>query len=119
MNYFTEPTCQDEFIREFRENSNPVEIFVHECAEEFSGTLTRKAIYNRYKDWCTENGHLPRAANRFHSAFRAAMGDSILFDGQKRINGTRQWVYEFSDGVSTKWENPYPIDFEFPDQLKM
>jgi phage/plasmid-associated DNA primase len=119
MNYFTDPTCQGEFIREFRENSNPVEIFVHECADEFTGTLTRKAIYARYKDWCNENGHMPRAANRFHGAFRTAMGDAILFEGSRRVNGALQRVYEFADGVSTKWENPYPMEFEFPEQFEM
>lgn len=113
MNYFTDPTCQDEFIREFRENSNPVEIFVHECAETFQDVMPRKAIYTLYKNWCTENGHLPRAANRFHGAFRTAMGGAILFDGQRMINGSRQRVYEFSDGISTKWENPYPTEFNF------
>ena len=116
-NSFTDPSCQDEFIREFRENSNPVEIFVHECVEEFVGTMPRKAIYARYKDWCTENGHLPKAANRFHKAFREAMGDGILSEGQKRLNGTPQMVYEFSDRVKTKWESPYPTDFDVDSLL--
>jgi P4 family phage/plasmid primase-like protien len=119
---FTDPTCQDEFIREFRENSNPVEIFVHECAEEFQGVMIRGDIYNRYKDWCIANGHMVKAANRFHKAFRTAMGDGILFEGQRRINGAPQRVYEFSDRVTTKWESPYPIDYDIEDffaQIKM
>ena len=117
-NSFTDPSSQDEYIREFRESSNPVEIFVHECAEEFVGTMNRKSIYSRYKDWCNENGHLPRAANRFHAAFRAAMGDGIIYEGQKRINGSPERVYEFSDGISTKWENPYPVDIDYEDFIK-
>lgn len=108
---FTDPTSQDEFIREFRENSNPVEIFVHECAETFQDVVVKSAVYAKYKTWCDENGHLPKAANRFHKSFKIAMGDAILFDGQRMINGNRQRVYEFSDNVKTKWKSPYPTDF--------
>jgi hypothetical protein len=63
-----------------------------------------------------------KAANRFHKAFRTAMGDGILFEGQRRINGAPQRVYEFSDRVTTKWESPYPIDYDIEDffaQIKM
>ena len=118
MNAFTDPSSQDEYIREFRESSNPVEIFVHECVEEFVGTMPRKLIYSRYKDWCSDNGHLAKAANRFHKAFRVAMGDGILSEGQKRINGTPQMVYEFADGISTKWENPYPVNIDYEAFMK-
>ena len=114
---FTDPTCQDEFIREFRENSNPVEIFVHECVDEFQGVIVKSTIYEKYKDWCIANGHMVKAANRFHKAFKTALGDSILFDGQRMMNGNRQRVYEFSDRVTTKWENPYPTNFVVDESI--
>ena len=121
-NSFTETSSQDEYIREFRESSNPVEIFVHDYADQFVGTMIRKTIYELYKTWCHENGHLPKAANRFHKAFRVAMGDGILAESQKRINGSAERVYEFADGISTKWVSPYPTDFNIDDfmlQMKM
>ena len=122
MNAFTDPSSQEEYIREFRESSNPVEIFVRDCAERFVGVMPRKLIYDIYREWCNENGHLAKAANRFHKAFRVAMGDGILDEGQRRINGDPVRIYEFADGISTKWENPYPGDFDvdaFIAQMKI
>ena len=117
QNCFTEAPEQQIYLQQFRESSNPVETFVIDCADYFKGFQSRTAIYELYRRWCDENGHNPMASNRFHTALRVALGDLIVDEGQKTINGIRGRFYEFSDKTATTILEPFK-EYVSADDLK-
>lgn len=94
-NSFTDAPEQDEYLTQFREASNPVEVFVRDLHESFTGVRTRQSVYDDYCLWAEANGHYKMANNNFHVAFRQAMGKKIIKDFQHRVDGKRVRSYEF------------------------
>lgn len=96
VGYFTDAPEQDEFIKQFEQTSNPVLVFCDDYSDKFHGTIPRKEIYDWYKWWCEETGHKSLSREKFIPKFRDCLGDRILQDTRKRIDGdnTRVFVFE-------------------------
>jgi putative DNA primase/helicase len=96
VGYFTDAPEQAEFIEQFEQTSNPVLVFCEDHADNFHGTVTRKDVYDWYKWWCEDTGHKPLSREKFLPKFRDVLGDRILQDTRKRIDGavTRVFVFD-------------------------
>ena len=57
------------------------------------------------------------ASNRFHTALRVALGDLIVDERQKTIDGIRARYYEFSDKTTTTILEPFK-EYVSADDLK-
>ena len=57
------------------------------------------------------------ASNRFHTALRVALGDLIVDESQKTIDGIRGRYYEFSDKTTTTILEPFK-EYVSADDLK-
>ena len=96
VGYFTDAPEQDEFIAQFEQTSNPVLVFCDDYDSKFHGTITRKDVYDWYKWWCEDTGHKPLSREKFIPKFRACLGDRILDDTQRRVDGlpTRVFIFQ-------------------------
>lgn len=75
---------------EFRQTTDPVASFVSECitvAEECG--LPRTDIFNRYRQWCDDNGHRPLSASKFYDRLVGAIpgARATKVQGLRRIEG--------------------------------
>ena len=95
VGYFTDAPEQDEFIQQFEQTSNPVLVFCEDKTDNFHGTISRSEIYDWYKWWCDETGHKALSREKFLPKFREVMGDRILQETRKRIDGIITRVIEF------------------------
>jgi putative DNA primase/helicase len=95
VGYFTDAPEQAEFIQQFEQTSNPVLVFCDDHTDNFRGTIPRKDIYDWYKWWCDETGHKALSREKFLPKFRDIMGDRILQDTRKRIDGCNVRVFIF------------------------
>ena len=96
VGYFTDAPEQESFIQQFEQTSNPVLVFCDDYSDKFHGTIQRKEIYDWYKWWCEDTGHKPLSREKFIPKFRDCLGDRILDDTQRRIDGVRTRVFVFS-----------------------
>jgi putative DNA primase/helicase len=96
VGYFTDAPEQADFIEQFEQTSNPVLVFCEDHADNFHGTVTRKDVYDWYKWWCEDTGHKPLSREKFLPKFRDVLGNRILQDTRKRIDGavTRVFVFD-------------------------
>lgn len=94
-NEITDTPEQASYIQEFREASNPVEVFVNENISEFSGRMAKADIYSMYCQWCTVNGHCASNSHNFYNNFKIAMGDRIVKEGNMRFDGAVKMGFEF------------------------
>ena len=95
VGYFTDAPEQDEFIKQFEQTSNPVLVFCEDHTDQFHGTIPRKEIYDWYKWWCEDTGHKSLSREKFLPKFRDCLGDRILDDTQRRVDGIRTRVFVF------------------------
>lgn len=94
---FMETYEQEEYMRQFREASNPVEVFVRDYDDTFEGEVPKDSIYHQYCDWCEENNHMKLASSNFFIKFKQAMGNRILEEVSRRENGGRRRTYIFKN----------------------
>jgi len=86
---FPDTPEQDEFTRIFRENSDPIVVFIEES--HLDGWYSRKEIWDTYLQWCLDSNHRPYSRNNFFTAFRESIGDRIVSEQQIRADdGSRQ-----------------------------
>ena len=58
---------------DYRAQSDRITMFTNQCIQKQAGQeLRSSAIYNRYKDWCTENGFKYENAANFKKKMAAA-----------------------------------------------
>jgi len=63
---FTEVPSSQEIVTSYKQQSNPVEVFVAECTKSAPGGKTGTAeVYARYKAFCQDGGYQPLANNKF------------------------------------------------------
>ena len=93
IGYFTQTTEQEQFIEQFKENSNPIVVFCNDYV--FSGEMTRKQLYNLYRDWCNETNHKPLSREKFIPAFRDRMKDKIECEKTTTRNGEKVRFFIF------------------------
>ena len=77
---FTETREQKTFIREFKENSNPLVIFADEY--EFppnTNFITVKDFYDIYRTWCDDTGNKPTSMDSFSKQIRSLRKDVSAF----------------------------------------
>ena len=86
---FTQTDDSAELISNFRRASNPVECFIDDLTDNPPAEISRADIYNRYRDWCDENGHKSLSATRFHPEFREhAKKHYNVYEKSTRAGGT-------------------------------
>jgi putative DNA primase/helicase len=95
VGYFTDAPEQADFIEQFEQTSNPVLVFCDDYTDNFHGTVTRQDVYNWYKWWCEETNHRPLSREKFLPKFRDCLGERILQDTRKRIDGSNTRVFVF------------------------
>ncbi len=85
--YYTEgavpPKAVIEATQEYRTNSDKIGNFISECLEETGRNSTVKEIYEKYADWCRENGF--GAENK--SNFMAEMKAKGLYAARGTVRG--------------------------------
>ena len=96
VGYFTDAPEQSALIQQFERTSNPVLVFCDDHFDKFHGTISREEIYDWYKWWCERTGHKPLSREKFLPKFRESLGERILEDTQRRIDGKRTRVFVFS-----------------------
>lgn len=95
FNEFTETEEQASYLTEFREASNPIEIYVRERTDWLVGDMPCQEVYDNYCEWCERNGHWKSASNSFGRALRVALGTRYGGKHRARIDGLRTYVYRF------------------------
>lgn len=73
---FPDTPEQDDFTRIFKENSDPIVVFIEES--NLNGWYSRKEIWDMYLTWCLDSNHRAYSRNNFFTAFREAIGDRIV-----------------------------------------
>ncbi len=102
VGYFTDTQEQADYMREFRQSSNPIEVFISDHI--FAGRMTRNQIYSMYGDWCTETGHMKQSRETFFPAFMKAMKRDIVGSGREQKNGAREMVIYFAENPAKEPE---------------
>lgn len=67
---FTENSDHQALMQAFRKASNPIESFVEDFLDDNIEYISTRTLYERYRTWCVDNGHMPCSANRFHPDFK-------------------------------------------------
>lgn len=70
VGYFTETNDQATLINDFKRASNPVLVFWEEGFLERPVEITNKQIYDKYCQWCSENGERAKPSISFHREFK-------------------------------------------------
>ena len=107
---FPDTPEQAEFSRIFKENSNPIVVFIDES--NLSGEYSRDELWNRYLLWCDQTNHRPYTRNNFFSSIREALGDRIIDESYRRLDdGSRKRyiVIAGSPLVQDGSDEPEPI----------
>ena len=97
VGYFTDTPEQAEYMRQFRESSNPIEAFIRDWEEMFVGEVDKTGIYTRYCQWCDINNHMKLSSSNFFIRFRQVMKDKIVKEYYPRIDGTQVRRIVFKD----------------------
>ena len=100
VGYFTDAPEQADMIEQFEKTSNPVMVFCEDYDTSFHGTVTREDIYQWYKWWCENTGHKPLSREKFLPKFRDCLGDRILDEPQRRVDGVRTRVFLFKSACA-------------------
>lgn len=62
---FTLPKQSAAWKLDYQQRNDPEMSFLHECyTYDPKSMLKSSALYERYREWCDENGHKPKARNR-------------------------------------------------------
>lgn len=77
VKYFTETDEQEYYMQRFKETSNPITVFIEDCDHLFSGMIERGRLYEEYVNWCSANGHKPKASSNFFADFCSILGNKI------------------------------------------
>jgi P4 family phage/plasmid primase-like protien len=89
---FKNPTCGEEILRDFAEQSSPVMAFVGECCcvgpDE---SVERAQLQSAWKDWCEENGHVAGSVNEFGRKLRSVIPK--IRNERPNIGGDRKRCY--------------------------
>ena len=76
--HFTDTREQNVFIREFKENSNPIVVFANDYEIPTDVTfLTTKNFYDIYRNWCDDTGNKPTSMNAFSKEIRNLRTDIL------------------------------------------
>lgn len=67
---FTKTDDEDELIKDFSQAINPVLVFIEESS--FKDRINYKTLYEEYKNWCVDAGHVPKNRTGFVKAFKSA-----------------------------------------------
>lgn len=93
VSHFTEPREQEEYMKQFKEISNPMMVF---CEEHlFEGGLTKDEIYIKYSTWCRDTGHKANTRETFYRKFREIMGKRIIKEDRRTLNGKQTLMMWF------------------------
>ncbi|NMC57394.1 MAG: hypothetical protein GYA50_09265, partial [Eubacteriaceae bacterium] len=66
---FTKTDDEDELIKDFSKEINPVLVFIEEST--FKDRINYKTLYEEYKNWCYDAGHTPRNRTGFVKVFKS------------------------------------------------
>ena len=68
---FTQTDDSEVLLQNFRETINPIVVFISENPIE--ERITNGELYNCYRQWCNEAGHMPKSRTSFIRAFKQSM----------------------------------------------
>lgn len=94
MGYFTETREQKEYMKQFKEISNPMMVFCEEHV--FEGGMTKDEIFIKYTTWCRDTGHKANSRESFYRKFREIMGERICKEDRRTINGKQTLMIWFT-----------------------
>ncbi len=90
---FTETREQEEYMKQFKEISNPMMVFCED--HDFVGGMTKDEIYIKYTTWCRDTGHKASSRESFYRKFREIMGEKIIKESRPKINGKSKLMLWF------------------------
>ena len=70
---FTVTEEHKEIMRDFIEMTDPVDAFFQEEAAEYTGTLSSRELYGKYKEWCISAGRIVQSRHKFIRSFKAVV----------------------------------------------
>lgn len=71
VGYFTETNDQTALINDFKRASNPVLVFWEETfSDNYPDEISNSDIYNKYCQWCSDNGEKAKSSIGFHREFK-------------------------------------------------
>jgi putative DNA primase/helicase len=85
-------------VNEIKRENNPIEHFVFECiGKDVERDVSKKEVYEYYKEWCTENGNKPLSHIKFSKEFYRVCKDFTVKDGKSTGKygnyHTWPWIY--------------------------
>jgi putative DNA primase/helicase len=98
---FQQPASGEEASRRMTELSSPVTAFVQDCCELGSNkTTTKRALFERWREWCADSGHEPGSEPTFGKNLLAAFPE--IRSTRPRIGPTRYMEYA-GIGLNARW----------------
>ncbi|MEK6440119.1 primase-like DNA-binding domain-containing protein [Pseudonocardia sp. T1-2H] len=87
---FKESSRTKDLLKQYREDSDPVEQFLNERTRVEQGSETpAKDLYTAYKFWSEKNGHAVMSNTRFGSRVKLALGTKVDY---KHTNSGKVYV---------------------------
>jgi P4 family phage/plasmid primase-like protien len=109
------PRCADQAFIEVKKQLDPIYGFISDTVsfteyvpfdDEFASSFVRlERLYEEYCMWCKANNHMPKAKNRFASAFRAHCPEQVFF---KRVNTVQDRKETTFYNVRLEQKDPFP-----------
>jgi len=99
---FTEPSICREALAEYQDEMNPARVFLLEVTASRGGASASSAeLYERYKQWCKDNGYRPLASSSLGKEIRR------IYPHIKRekmtVGGVREWRYSGMETKGADW----------------
>lgn len=104
----TESQAVAEELTRYKSDQNPVLEFVRDkILKVATGEISRRAIYDTYLEWSTDNGIQSLNRQQFWKAFRIAIDDLSIPCGEKKVAGQRYFT-----GIIINRKRPRRILYE-------
>lgn len=93
---FTASKLSTDAVEEYREESNPARMFLHEFCETCSGTsIISSKLYEHYADWIKQNGYKPLGEKQFGKEVKRVFPLT-----ERKYGGSRADRYYRYDGLT-------------------
>ena len=94
--HFTETPEQQEMMKEFVEIVSPIVAFINDELTDYTGRLTRGAMYKLYVGWCKDTGHTnPMTQNNFTMKFRKQAKQMLPHMTERKSGDGRYYEFPF------------------------
>lgn len=91
--HFTKSQKMRTEIEEYKDEQNPMRVFVRECIiSEPDATTTKANLYKYYQEWASKSGRQPLSNTRFFSQFKAECKTNNIPVAEIRGHGTARSI---------------------------